>query len=112
MPTKKRAKKQPGPAPAATAKRTKKQPKPAPEPIAKIKKRRRRRRKPVAEPVPLVAEVKSVMHRILESQREQLIQLSEDIQKVSSLAGRRWISAGKKFQLPNLFDVSGWTLRS
>jgi hypothetical protein len=59
---------------------------PAPEPIAKtIKKRRRRRRKPVAEPVPLVAEVKSVMHRILESQREQLIQLSEDIQKVRFL---------------------------
>jgi hypothetical protein len=39
----------------------------------------------VAEPVPLVAEVKSVMHRILESQREQLIQLSEDIQKVRFL---------------------------
>jgi hypothetical protein len=59
----------------------KKQPEPAPAPIAKIKKRQRRR-KPVAEPVPLVAEVKSVMHRILESQREQLIQLREDIQKV------------------------------
>jgi hypothetical protein len=66
--------------------RTKKQPEavPASEPIAKIKKRRRRR-KPLAEPVPLVAEVKSVMHRILESQREQLIQLSEDIQKVRFL---------------------------
>jgi hypothetical protein len=63
----------------------KKQPKPAPEPIAKLRKRRRRGRKPVAEPVPLVAEVKSVMHRILESQREQLIQLSEDIQKVRFL---------------------------
>ena len=62
--------------------RTKKQPEPAPEPIAKIKKRRRRRRKPVAEPVPVVAEVKSVMHRIFESQREQLFQLREDIQKV------------------------------
>jgi len=65
--------------------RTKKQPEPAAEPIAKIKKRRRRRRKPVAEPVPVVAEVKSVMHRILEGQREQLIQLSEDIQKVRFL---------------------------
>jgi hypothetical protein len=63
----------------------KKQPELAPEPIAKIKKRRRRRRKPVAEPVPLMAEIKSVMHRILESQREQLIQLSEDIQKVRFL---------------------------
>jgi hypothetical protein len=64
--------------------RTKKQakPAPAPEPIAKIKKRRRRRRKPVAQPVPIVAEVKSVMHRIFESQREQLFQLREDIQKV------------------------------
>jgi hypothetical protein len=60
---------------------TKKQPEPAAEPIAKIKKRRRRR-KPVAEPVPIVAEVKSLMHRIFESQREQLIQLQEDIQKV------------------------------
>jgi hypothetical protein len=54
---------------------------PAPEPIAKIKKRRRRR-KPSAEPVPLVAEAKSVMHRIFESQREQLFQMREDIQKV------------------------------
>jgi hypothetical protein len=64
--------------------RTKKQPKaaPAPEPIAKTIKKRRRRHKPVAEPVPVVAEVKSVMHRILESQREQLIQMREDIQKV------------------------------
>ena len=60
---------------------TKKQPEPAAEPIAKIKKRRRRR-KPVAEPVPIVAEVKSLMLRIFESQREQLIQLQEDIQKV------------------------------
>jgi hypothetical protein len=61
--------------------RPRKQSKPAPEPIAKIKKRRRQRR-PVAQPVPVVAEVKSVMHRILESQREQLIQMREDIQKV------------------------------
>jgi hypothetical protein len=61
------------------------QPEPAPEPIAKIKKRRRRRRKPLAEPVPIGAEVKSVMHRILESQREQLFQLREDIQKVRFL---------------------------
>jgi hypothetical protein len=58
------------------------QPEPAPEPIAKIKKRRRRRRKPAVEPVTVVAEVKSVMHRIFESQREQLFQLREDIQKV------------------------------
>jgi hypothetical protein len=65
-------------------KRPRKQPVPAPEPIAKIKKRRRRR-KPVAEPVPVIAEVKSVMHRIFESQREQLIQLSEDIQQVRFL---------------------------
>jgi hypothetical protein len=57
----------------------KKQPVPAPKPVAKIKKRRRRR--PVAEPVPVVAEVKSVMHRILESQREQLIQMRQDIQE-------------------------------
>jgi hypothetical protein len=62
--------------------RAKKQPEPAPEPIAKIKKRPRRRRKPVAEPAPIVAEVKSIMHRIFESQREQLFQLREDIQKV------------------------------
>jgi hypothetical protein len=61
--------------------RPRKQPKPAPEPIAKIKKRRRRRR-PVAQPVPVVAEVKSVMHRILEGQREQLYQLSDDLQQV------------------------------
>jgi hypothetical protein len=62
--------------------RTKKKPEaaPAPEPIAKTIKKRQRRRKPVAEPAPVKAEVKSVMHRILESQREQLIQLSEDIQ--------------------------------
>ncbi len=65
-----------------TKKRAKKQPEPAPEPIAKIKKRRRRRRKPLAQPVPVVAEVKSVMHRILESQREQLNQLSDDLQQV------------------------------
>jgi hypothetical protein len=63
--------------------RTKKQPEPTPEPIAKtIKKRRRRPRKPVIEPVSIMAEVKSVMHRIFESQREQLFQLREDIQKV------------------------------
>jgi hypothetical protein len=65
-----RKKKRPG--------RPRKQPVPAPEPIAKIKKRR----KPSAEPVPLVAEVKSVMHRIFESQREQLIQMREDIQQI------------------------------
>jgi hypothetical protein len=37
---------------------------------------------PAVEPVTVVAEVKSVMHRIFESQREQLFQLREDIQKV------------------------------
>jgi hypothetical protein len=58
----------------------KKQPEPAPKPVAKIK--TRRRRKPLAEPVPVVAEVKSVMHRILEGQREQLIQMREDIQQI------------------------------
>jgi hypothetical protein len=60
----------------------KKQPEPALEPIAKIKKRQRRRRKPLAKPVTVATEVKSVMHRIFESQREQLFQLREDIQKV------------------------------
>jgi hypothetical protein len=100
MPNKKRGKEQSGAAPAATANKSLRLRSPNakadpadrvssqsqhPEPIAKIKKRRRRRRKPLAQPVPLVAEVKSVMHRILESQREQLIQLSEDIQKVRFL---------------------------
>jgi hypothetical protein len=61
--------------------RPRKQPEPAPEPVAKIKKRRRRR-KSVAQPVTVAAEVKSIMHRIFESQREQLFQLREDIQKV------------------------------
>jgi hypothetical protein len=65
-------------------KRPRKQPEPAPAAVTKIKKRRRRR-KPVAEPVPVMAEVKSVMHRIFESQREQLIRLSEDIQQVRFL---------------------------
>jgi hypothetical protein len=61
--------------------RPRKQPEPAPVAVTKIKKRR----KPAVEPVPLVAEVKSVMHRIFESQQEQLIQLSEDIQQVRFL---------------------------
>jgi hypothetical protein len=78
MPTKKRAKKQPGAAPAATAK-----------PVFKAARSKRKRRpgraRKKVEPVPIVAEVKSHMHRILESQREQLIQLSEDIQKVRFL---------------------------
>jgi len=69
MPTKKRAKKQPAAAPAPA------------EAVAKNRKRRRRH-KPVAEPVPVVAEVKSAMHRILEGQREQLNQLNDDLQKV------------------------------
>jgi hypothetical protein len=62
-------------------------------------KRERRSGRPnkKAEPVPIVAEVKSVMHRIFESQREHLIKLSEIFRKSGSLAGRRWISAGKKF---------------
>jgi hypothetical protein len=64
--------------------RTKKQPEAAtaPEPIVKTIKKRRRRRNPVAEAVPVLAEVKSVMHRILEGQREQLNQLNDDLQKV------------------------------
>jgi len=47
-------------------------------------KRKRRPGKPrkKAEPVPVMAEVKSVMHRILEGQREQLYQLSDDLQQV------------------------------
>ncbi len=75
MPIKKRAKKQPGAAPAATAKQVFE---------AARSKRKRRPGKPrkKAEPVALVAEVKSIMHRIFESQREQLFQLREDIQKV------------------------------
>jgi hypothetical protein len=95
MPIKKRAKKQPGAAPAATAKQVfetarskrkgrpgsrRQQPEPASEPRAKTIKKPRR--KPAIKPVTVVAEVKSVMHRIFESQREQLFQLREDIQKV------------------------------
>ena len=75
MPTQKPAKKQPGAASAATAKQVFE---------AARSKRKRRPGKPrkKAEPVPVMVEVKSVMHRILESQREQLIQMREDIQKV------------------------------
>jgi hypothetical protein len=62
MPTKKRAKKQPGA---------------APEPIAKVKKRRRRRRKAVAEPVIVTAEPKTVMQLIFEAQRTELDRLNE-----------------------------------
>jgi hypothetical protein len=58
--------------------RTKKQPEPAPEPIAKIKKRRRRL-KPVAEPVPVLAEAKTLMQRIFESQRQELDRLNEEL---------------------------------
>ena len=75
MPTKKPAKKQPGAAPAATAKQVF-------EAARSKRKRRPGRPRKKAEPVTVVAEIKSVMHRILESQREQLNQLSEDIQKV------------------------------
>jgi hypothetical protein len=75
MPTKKRAKKQPEAAPAATAKQV--------FGAARSKRKRRPGRpRKKAEPVPIVAEVKSIMHRIFESQREQLFQLQEDIQKV------------------------------
>ena len=75
MPIKKRAKKQPGAAPAATAKHGL---------GAARSKRKRRPGRPrkKAEPVPIVAEVKSVMHRIFENQREQLNQLSDDLQQV------------------------------
>jgi hypothetical protein len=58
----------------------KKQPKAAPEPIAKIKKRRRRR-KPVAEPVPVLAEPKTPMQRIFENQRQELDRLNAELQK-------------------------------
>jgi hypothetical protein len=66
MPTKKRAKKQPGAAPAVTAKQVF-------EAARSKRKRRPGRPSKKAEPVPIVAEVKSAMHRILEGQREQLI---------------------------------------
>jgi hypothetical protein len=75
MPTKKRAKKQPGAASAATAKQVF-------EAARSKRKRRPGRPRKKAEPVPIVAEVKSVMHRILESQREQLNGLSDDLQQV------------------------------
>jgi hypothetical protein len=75
MPTQKRAKKQPGAASAATAKQVF-------EAVRSKRKRRPGRPRKKAEPVPIVAEVKSVMHRILESQREQLNQLSDDLQQV------------------------------
>jgi hypothetical protein len=75
MPIKKRAKKQPGAAPAATAKQVF-------EAARSKRKRRPGKLRKKAEPVALVAEVKSIMHRIFESQREQLFQLREDIQKV------------------------------
>ena len=56
--------------------RTKKQP----EPIAKIKKRRRQRRRPVAEPVALLeSEPKTLMDLIFESQRQQLERLNEEL---------------------------------
>ena len=68
---KRRIKKQPAPAPA-------------PEPVAKIKKRRRRR-KPVAGPVPVLAEPKPLMQRIFESQQTQLDRLNEELRaKVTS----------------------------
>ena len=60
--------------------RTKKQPEPTPEPIAKITKRQRRR-KPVAEPVPVLAEPKPLMQRIFESQRQELDRLNAELQK-------------------------------
>jgi hypothetical protein len=70
MPAKKRAKKQPEPAKQIfDAARSKRKRRPG-EPRKK------------AEPVPVIVEVKSVMHRILESQREQLNQLSDDLQQV------------------------------
>ena len=75
MPTKKRAKKQPEPAPATTAKQLF-------EAARSKRKRRPGRPSKKAEPVPVLAEVKSVMHRILEGQREQLYQLSDDLQQV------------------------------
>ncbi|MFY9988430.1 MAG: hypothetical protein WAK31_26985 [Chthoniobacterales bacterium] len=77
MPTKKRAKKQPDAASAATAKQVF-------EPVRS--KRRLGRPGKKAQTVPVVEEVKSEMHRILEGQREQLIQLNDDsLQKVNRL---------------------------
>jgi hypothetical protein len=63
--------------------RTKKQPEPEPvaEPIAKVTKRRRRRRKLMAEPVSVMAEPKTVMQLIFEGQRAELDRLNEEIQK-------------------------------
>ncbi|HEY4813749.1 MAG TPA: hypothetical protein VIH58_03680 [Chthoniobacterales bacterium] len=55
-------------------------PRKQPEPVAKIKKRRRRR-KPVAEPVIVTAEPKTVMQLIFEGQRAQLDRLNEELQK-------------------------------
>jgi hypothetical protein len=62
-------------------KRRTKQPEPAlePEPIAKTIKKRRRRRKPVAEPVIVTAEPKTVMLLIFEGQRAQLDRLNEEL---------------------------------
>jgi hypothetical protein len=61
--------------------RTKKQPEPTPEPIAKVKKRPPRRRKPIAKPVTVASEPKTVMQLIFEGQRQELDRLNEEIQK-------------------------------
>ena len=61
--------------------RTNKQPKAAPAPIAKTIKKRQRRRKPVAQPVPVLAEPKTLMQRIFESQRQELDRLNAELQK-------------------------------
>jgi hypothetical protein len=74
MPIKKRAKK-PGAAPAATAKQVF-------DAARSKRKRRPGRPRKKAQTVPAVEEVKNLMHRILEGQREQLVQLNDDLQKV------------------------------
>jgi hypothetical protein len=51
----------------------------APAPVAKTIKRRRR--KVVAETVPVSAEPKTLMQRIFESQRSELDRLSETIKR-------------------------------
>jgi hypothetical protein len=53
----------------------------APAPIAKTIKKRRRRSTPVAQPVPVTTEPKTVMERIFEGQRAELDRLNEEIQK-------------------------------
>jgi hypothetical protein len=68
--------------------RTKKQPEPALEPIAKVKKRRRRRKPVAKKPVTVASEPKTVMQRIFESQRTQLDRLNEELRAKVTGASR------------------------